>query len=597
MFVNKLLKRKVVVKSLSLILAVWSVSSLAQNLGSLFPAQDEFLPEAEAYVVSALASEDKISFRWRIADGYYLYKHQFGLKLNTPEGASALPFTVPEGIIKFDKVFNKDFEVYYGEVELTTPRIDIPAGSELLLLSQGCADAGLCYSPRTQYFVMEDGILLEQNASTVTLAQTSTPAPGSSSPAIASGTSTPNTATASESGLLSILIGAIIGGMILNLMPCVFPVLSLKALTLASGSQAEHRINGWAYTAGVVLSFAGVAGILIAAKSAGTVLGWGFQLQEPAFIAGLIYLFFLLAMNLFGMFEIGTSWMGLGQSLTQGNGVTPSFFTGVLAAVVASPCTAPFMATAIGFTLTQGPVTTIIVFVALGFGMALPYLLLSHSHTLASRLPSPGPWMDVFKQFLAFPLLFTCVWLLVVLGNQTSAYASALVVGGTIALAMALWLKNHTPRSHFKWLVRLFAVGLAVMALKLAVQIERYAEPDQSGWQTYSSDRLTELRSAGFPVFIDLTADWCITCKINERVALTDEVMLYAEEKDIVMMRGDWTKSDPEITSLLHQFGRNGVPLYLMYPEDSMDKPEILPQILTTDLVLEAMKRAVADEN
>jgi len=456
------------------------------------------------------------------------------------------------------------------------------------LRSQGCADAGLCYPPRTQYFTLKDGVLIESDASSVvavddTQASTDAQAVAAVPPA-------------EEPGLIGILIGALIGGMILNLMPCVFPVLSLKALSLASGDQAEHRVHGWAYTAGVVLSFLAVAGVLISAKSAGDSLGWGFQLQEPIVIAALIYLFFLLAMNLFGLFEVGTSWMGVGQSLTQGHGLAPSFFTGVLAAVVASPCTAPFMATAIGFTLTQGPITTLVVFTALGFGMALPYLALSHSQTLASKLPNPGPWMDTFKQLLAFPLLLTCVWLLVVLGNQTSSYASALIVGGTIALAFAFWLNKHQPQSAAKWLVRIIALASVAIAINLVATIENHAEDEKSEeWVPYSAEALSALRKQGSAVFVDLTADWCITCKINERVAIVDEVIEFAQNNDIVLMRGDWTKSDPEITKLLNKFNRNGVPLYLAYPENSDSDPEVLPQILTSGIVLDAMKKSVGE--
>lgn len=575
-----------------------AIAAKAQIFETSLAPDDKFLPEAEAYVVVPNIEQEKISFRWIMAEGYYLYRHQLGLKLSGPDGLKDLAFSVPDGIIKFDEVFQKDFEVYYQTLTLSTDRIELPEGTELVLLSQGCADAGLCYPPRTQYFTLQNGVLIES----------ATPTTGDANTAAISNSANANTAISSaqnaalplsntqEQGLLAILIGALIGGMILNLMPCVFPVLSLKALTLASGDQAEHRVHGWAYTAGVVLSFIGVAGILISAKSAGDSLGWGFQLQQPVFIAALIYLFFLLAMNLFGMFEVGTSWMGVGQNLTQGHGVAPSFFTGVLAAVVASPCTAPFMATAIGFTLTQGPIITLIVFTALGFGMALPYLILSHSRVLASRLPNPGPWMDVFKQFLAFPLLLTCVWLLVVLGNQTSAYAGALMVGGMITLGFALWLVKHQPLSPAKWLVRILALASVAVALNLAVTIENHTEDNKdTDWQPYSEQRLNELRQAGFAVFVDLTADWCITCKINERVALVDSVLDYAEEKDIILMRGDWTKSDPEITKLLHKFDRNGVPLYLMYPELSDDSPEVLPQILTPGVVLDAMKRAVDD--
>lgn len=203
--------------------------------------------------------------------------------------------------------------------------------------------------------------------------------------------------------------------------------------------------------------------------------------------------------------------------------------------------------------------------------------------------------MDTFKQFLAFPLLFTCVWLLVVVGNQTSAYASALIVGGAIALAMAIWLMKKQPASTMRWAIRAFAAVLVIAALKIAIQIENYSTPDQSLWQPYSTETLAELRNNNEPIFVDLTADWCITCKINERVALDiDSVMDFAKQNDINMLRGDWTKSDPEITALLHKFKRNGVPLYLVYPANSALPPEVLPQLLTPGIVLDAMERAIS---
>ena len=551
--------------------------------------QTDFLPVEQAYSILPELDGNQVKLQWQIADGYYLYSHQFKLKLINASGTkSELAFSVPKGKIKYDEVFEKEVEVYYHN---TTLSAELPAnsnGAEIELMSQGCADAGLCYPPRRQWFSINDGNIVEIPKSTIK-------ATANSAVTVAN-QEMPNSDNAVADvppSLLAILFGAIIGGMILNLMPCVFPVLSLKALSFATSGEENHRRNGWAYTVGVVASFLLVAIIITVAKSAGTNLGWGFQLQQPVFVAALVYLFALLALNLFGMFEVGTSWMGVGQKLTQGNGLSSSFFTGLLAAVVASPCTAPFMATAIGFTLTQGAAITLLVFFALGFGMALPLLVLSHSPGLAARLPRPGAWMDSLKQFLGFPLLFTCVWLLVVVGEQTSAYASALVVAGTIALAMALWLLKKQPRSAWRWLVRVFALILALSAVKLVLEVEEHGKENEARWQTYSPESLSDLRSQNKAVFLDLTADWCITCKVNERIALNiASVSEFADANGIVMMQGDWTSSDPIITELLHQFGRNGVPLYLMYPADGSKAPEVLPQILSESIVLEAMEKA-----
>lgn len=552
-------------------------------------SEPSFLPVEEAYSVTPNVNGQTLAFNWFIADGYYLYKHQFAIQAVSDNQRNKLDFDIAPGKKKYDEIFQEEVEVYYHDAKLTATLPDWPRPFEIHLSSQGCADAGLCYPPRTQMFlVKQNGIVAIEQTTIPAKPKTSLTTTAEQAP-IAEETG----ATETQPMLVVILIGALLGGMILNLMPCVFPVLSLKALSLASGDEHEHRRNGWAYTAGVVLSFLVVAAIIVAAKSAGTSLGWGFQLQQPSFVAALFYLFFLLGLNLFGFFEIGTGFMGVGNGLTQGSGRSASFFTGVLAAVVASPCTAPFMATAIGFTISQGSIITALVFASLGFGMALPYLALSHSPTIAAKLPAPGPWMDTFKQFLAFPLLFTCVWLLTVLGQQTHADASAMLVGGAIAIAMAIWLWKKQPAGALKWAARGFAIMFFATAINIALNIRDYGQTEGDIWQEYTPELLHELRNKNQAVFVDLTADWCITCKINERIALDiDRVSQYASDHNIAMLRGDWTLSDPDITTLLRKHKRNGVPLYLMYPTNPNEAPEVLPQVLTPQVVLDAMARA-----
>jgi len=284
--------------------------------------------------------------------------------------------------------------------------------------------------------------------------------------------------------------------------------------------------------------------------------------------------------------------MGVGQSLTTRQGLQGSFFTGVLAVVVASPCTAPFMAPALGVALTQSPIVALSIFAALGFGMALPFLLLSYSPKLASLLPQPGPWMEVLKQALAFPLYLTAVWLLWVMGKQTGVDATAVVICGAIAIVFAIWLLQKKPESKIgKALVHITTIASLAVAIGFAVKADEFGKDDY--WQDYSPELVASMREQGRPVFINLTAAWCITCHANERVALgRDAVKETAEALNVVMVKGDYTNEDPRIHALLNQYRRPSVPLYLMFPADSSKPPEILPQLLTQSTVIEAMERA-----
>lgn len=396
-------------------------------------------------------------------------------------------------------------------------------------------------------------------------------------------------------GLALILLSALLGGILLNLMPCVFPVLSLKALSVMNQRgqpSAQQRTQALAYSAGVVLSCVAVAGVLLALRSGGEAVGWGFQLQSPVFVAVLVYLLFALGLSLSGAVEFGTGIMGAGQSLTQRGGHAGAFFTGVLATVVATPCTAPFMGTALGFALTQPAAVALLIFAALGFGLALPFLLLGFFPRLAALLPRPGAWMQTFKQLMAFPLYLSAVWLLWVLSHQTSANAAMLVLLGLVLIAFALWL---WPRRH--WLPRLLRIAALLLAVSLlASPLLRMAPataaaPQQAaGQQPYSDARLAELRAAHRTVFVDFTADWCITCKVNERAVLDSARVRDAFARDdVAWLVGDWTRQDPAITRVLEQFHRSGVPLYLVYVDGG--EPRVLPQILTPDLVIDALKR------
>ncbi len=413
-----------------------------------------------------------------------------------------------------------------------------------------------------------------------------------------------SSSSASEMNLLLVFVFAMLGGMILNLMPCVFPVLSLKVLSLASNSnssQQEKRLHGLAYTAGIISAFLILAAVLLTLQAGGALIGWGFHLQAPWFISLLIFLFFIMGLSMSGVVEFGTSIMGVGTELQEKEGYSGSFFTGILASVVASPCTAPFMGAALGFAFTQPAIIALAVFVALGLGMALPFLLISFNPALSSLLPHPGKWMLTFKQVLAFPLFATVVWLLWVLGNQTGTDGMAIVIATCVLLGLAAWLYQHRRevQSAF-WrytnaliimLCFLITIGVVRSPLLETQSIAQVISEDAS-YEAYSDARLAQLRNNGQAVFVNMTASWCITCLVNEKVALNSESFKSAlAEKNITYLKGDWTNNDPEITEVLRRYETSGVPLYLMFPADPTQPAEVLPQILTSNIILEAMQR------
>jgi thiol:disulfide interchange protein len=407
--------------------------------------------------------------------------------------------------------------------------------------------------------------------------------------------------TGSDMGILTVFLFAMVGGLILNLMPCVFPVLSLKAMSLASNSGApirEQQMHGLAYTAGVILSFLALAGTLLSLQAGGALIGWGFQLQSPWFVAALAFLFFFMGLSMSGVIEIGSGIMGVGSDLADKDGYSGSFFTGVLASVVASPCTAPFMGAALGFAFTQTMLVALTVFFALGLGMSLPFLLISFVPALANMLPRPGSWMLTFRQFLAFPLYATAVWLLWVLGRQTGVDAMALVVGCCVLIGIAAWLYQRPTQSNWRYveLALILACVAGVFSVlaspMLKTEQSTVAAVDGENYEVYSDARLAELRNNNQPVFVNMTASWCITCLVNEKVALgSDTVTEALADKDVVYLKGDWTNNDPVITAVLKRYQTSGVPLYLMYPADPNLPAEVLPQILTEGIILDALER------
>lgn len=402
------------------------------------------------------------------------------------------------------------------------------------------------------------------------------------------------------------ILFAALGGVILNLMPCVFPVLSIKALSLVSHahySAREIRLQGYVYTLGVLASFALLALLLILLKAGGSQIGWGFQFQSPIFVLLVAYLLFAVGLSLSGVFFIGGSVAGVGSSLTEKPGYSGSFFTGVLATVVATPCTAPFMAAALGYAVAQPAHKLLAIFLSLGFGLALPYLLLSCWPRLQRWLPRPGLWMERAKQFLAFPMYAAAIWLVWVLVQQAGVNSIIIALGGMLLIALAAWLYDSTRTStnQGRWFGNVSALALVLLAMGIgAASVNSPAIAAQNttagsaqasaNWEAYSDERLESLLAEGKPVFLNFTASWCISCLVNERVALsTDAVKKQFEEQGITYLKGDWTNRDPQITAFLKKFNRSGVPLYVFYPAGQAGAPVELPQILTPDIVITAI--------
>jgi thiol:disulfide interchange protein DsbD len=392
-------------------------------------------------------------------------------------------------------------------------------------------------------------------------------------------------------GLAMAALFAFLGGLILNVMPCVFPVLSMKALSLAKTAHAgAARRQGVLFFAGVMTTFLALAGLLLALKGMGQQIGWGFQLQEPI-IAGLLALvFFVIGLNLLGAFEWGAGLQNLGSGLAGRADDAGAFFTGALAVVAASPCTAPFMGGALGFASVASPLEALTVFAALGIGFALPFTALAFAPALLNRLPKPGPWMETFKQVMAFPMFATAIWLAWVVAVGAGANGALAVMAAALAVTFAIWASKAFSGA----LARSIAAGVAACVLAVAINLMLTAQPAQAaftGAQAWSAARVQELRAEGKAVFVNFTAAWCISCKVNELNALDrDAVQQAFADKSVVYLKGDWTRRDPAIADELARYGRDGVPLYLYFPASGQGPPQVLPQLLDQDTVLRALQ-------
>ncbi len=415
-------------------------------------------------------------------------------------------------------------------------------------------------------------------------------------------------------GLLEIVSLAFLGGLILNLMPCVFPVLFIKALSLVqSGQQERHRIraHGWVYTLGILVSFWAVVAVLLILRAAGQQLGWGFQFQSPTFLALMAMLLFFLGLALAGQFEIGLSLTSAGGSLAQKHGYAGSFFTGVLAMVVATPCTAPFMGAAIGYALAHSAFVSFAVFTALALGLAAPYLVLAYNPAWTRLLPKPGAWMEVLKQAVAIPIFATVIWLVWVFTQLAGSAALMGLLAAFLLLAIAGWFLGRWPGKSVPaviasaviltaigasvWTVRAFGVSAGSPSAQNAPGSQLPAPG--SVWHPFTPEALQQARAQGHPVFVDFTASWCLSCQVNERLIL-DRVDVEQRLRDsgATLLRADWTNQSPAITEALAALGRSGVPTYALYPADPSAPAHVLPEVLTPGIVLDALNALPAQK-
>ena len=547
------------------------------------------LPEDQAFKFDAIVNTpDELLLRFTPAPGYYLYRDKSSFSVDGVNVVLGEP-RWPAGKQHSDEYF-KNVVVYFDQIDVPLPihRVkDMPAETITLHATyQGCQTDGLCYPPIKRDVVLQ--LPAGKQSVGADLAATGASESAAAIPA----------STNSFSALFAALLLALGGGVILNLMPCVLPVLSLKALSLSQGheTQAKVRLHALWYTAGVMLSFAAVGALAMALRKAGLALGWGFQLQQPVVVTALALVMFAIGLSLSGVFQIGAGFAGVGQKLTEKSGPAGDFFTGVLAVVVASPCTTPLMGGALAYAFTAPPLLAISVFLALGFGLALPFLLIAYVPALASRLPKPGAWMETLKQLLAFPMYATAAWLVSVLASQRGHDGVLYALFGATVLALGLWWWERERYGERKF-ARVLAALVALASLWSLVEIHRLPPANKVAVEdtatvAYSPGTLAALRAQHRIVFVDMTADWCVSCKTNEKLVFSRPAFRASlNAANAVYMVGDYTNVDDDITAFLAAHHWPGVPLYVVYPA-SGGEGEVLPTLLTQGIVDDALKRA-----
>ncbi|HET7329380.1 protein-disulfide reductase DsbD [Dyella sp.] len=540
------------------------------------------LPAEQAFRFDAIAQDaHHLLLRWTIAKGYYLYRDQTKLAVKDAPKLSLSP-SWPAGVPHQDAHFGNT-TVYFNELTLpVSVDGDAQGMSSLAVVAsfQGCQEGGLCYPLMTREAQID---LTGHGGTKVETAPN--PAP-EMPPASAKKTDSLNVS------FLYALLLALGGGLVLNLMPCVLPVLSIKAISLIESGEnpARRRMHALMYTAGVLVSFAVLGAVIIALKTA-----WGAHLQNPIVVAALTLIMLAVALSMSGVVQFGASLGNTGSSLASRSGPAGDFFTGVLAVVVASPCTAPFMGTALAYALVAPIASAICVFLALGVGLALPFLAVGFVPALSRWLPRPGRWMETLKEVLAFPMYLTAAWLAWVLANQRGADAVGLLLVAAVLLAMTLWWFERSR--HRGGLSRALVVLLALFTLVplyylATLPAKAQAASTADGIVAYSPEKLAELRKAGTPVFVDMTADWCVTCKANEHAVLNgDDFKALLKRTGAIYMKGDWTNEDPAISAFLQAYHSPGVPLYVVFPKHG-GAGQKLPTVLTFSLVEQALNKA-----
>jgi thiol:disulfide interchange protein DsbD len=564
-----------------------SLGAALQSLGATrgSPPGDTPLPAEQAFRLEALAQDPQhLLLRWTMPPGYYLYRDQTRLRLRDGDGLTLTP-QWPAGTRKDDPHFGS-VTVYFNELELpVTLTGNLGDRTHLALEAsfQGCQDGGLCYPMMTRALDVDLGGTAPSTGTPTATAPEAPPASVTQGPL--------------QSSLWLALLLALGGGLVLNLMPCVLPVLSIKAVgLLESGeSPARARAHAIAYTAGVLVSFVALGLGILALRSAGHALGWGTQLQQPLLVGTLALVMLAVGLSMSGLVQFGASLGNTGAGLASRGGMVGDFFTGVLAVVVASPCTAPFMGSALAYAFAAPATHALLVFVALGLGLALPFLLVGFVPALARRLPRPGRWMETLKQFLAFPMYLTAAWLAWVLANQRGADAVGLLLVAAVFLALALWwFERSRGRAGLVRAPVLLALLVTAVPLYGLAQLPppvRAAQAD-NGTVAYSPEKLAQLRAAGTPVFVDMTADWCVTCKANEHTVLdTASFRDLLQRTGTVYMKGDWTDVNPTIAAFLDKYHSPGVPLYVVFPHGGGEGRK-LPTVLTSGLVEQALTEA-----
>ncbi len=587
--------------------------------------EDMPLPPEQAFGFEAIVGDgNTLLLRFTPAPGYYLYRDRTTLKLEGAPGIAAGTPRWPEGKRYHDEHFG-DVVVYFDQVDVSLPlrRTRTDAANATLVASfQGCQTGGICYPPMTRRVAVEipRGTLAPEIAvapsqpllaepATITAATSTSPVAAVSPPSTTTDAANPprelpptsNHQPPTTNSLLASLLFALLGGLVLNLMPCVLPVLSLKALSLANSGESRARARAHAlwYTAGVLVAFAALGALVLALRKAGLALGWGFQLQQPLVVALIALLLFALGLSLSGVWYPNVGIGARGNAWMQKHGAGGDFATGVLAVVLATPCIGPFMGAALAYAFAGPALGGMLVFLMLGLGLALPFLLIGFVPALAQRLPRPGAWMETFKQLLAFPMYLTAAWLVSVLAAQRGDDAVWNWMLAAIAIALAAWAWTHSRTRGARW--TLVLAILALLAVPWPLQRIRALPPAHAGQAVaagataavpYSEARLAALRAQGQVVFVDMTADWCITCKANEKAVLARDGFRDAlRDANATYMVGDYTDVDPAITAYLQRYRAVGVPLYVVYPRGG-GEGRVLPTVLSPELVSDALADA-----